>query len=478
MSNTDKIHQSNFDAALLGIALERTAPDSLQAQLTEGLRHIILNDPGTSGARLPASRKLAGELSVSRTTVQIAYDQLISEGYLTSRMGSGTFVADNLPHLSPPVTKPAGPRPKAQAWHPFHTGIPDQALFPYQSWARHLERAWRAPENALLARPDPMGWYPLRQAIADHLSAWRGLPCDPGQVLITSGAWEAFELICRALLPGGSAVAVEDPGWSPLREVLDACGAHACSLRTDHEGLNPADIPTGVAAAIVTPSRHYPTGATMPLARRAALLDWAQQTGGLVVEDDYDSEFRYKGHPLPSLAGLDGLRHCIYIGSFSKLLSPALRIGYAVLPQTHVDPARHHLARTGTRASLIPQPALASFMTSGEFATHLRRMRRIYARRQEYLLSELAPLSDLLDLSPDPAGMHLCARLTPKLAGRITDRHIAARAQERGVFLRALSSHSALPDPPQGLLLGYAGHDEAALGAAAHTLARLLRDIA
>lgn len=477
MANIKKNTKSNLDVALFGISLDQHAAETLQAQLIDALRAIILADPAHAGLRLPASRRLAEELSVSRTTVQTAYDQLLSEGYLSTRQGSGTFVASNLPHLSLPPIRRVHERPPLQPWRPFDSGIPDASLFPHRIWARHLEKAWHAPETDLLARPDPFGWHPLREAISDHLSAWRGLQCHPEQVVITSGAWEAFEIIFRGLLNQHASIALEDPAWPTLRKMLATTGITARSLRIDDQGLNPAQIPKDTSAVIVTPSRHYPTGVTMPLARRAKLLDWATQQNGLIIEDDYDSEFRYKGQPLPSLCGLDGLHHSIYMGSFSKLLSPVLRIGYLVLPETYLPLAQKHLKQVGPRASLIPQPALATFMNSGEFAVHLRRMRRIYAKRQHHLISELSQADDLLHVEPDPSGMHIYVRLRPKLARKTTDTKIEKLGRRDGLTLRALSPHSVLPNPPQGLLLGYAAFDELALTEAAGKLIEILSQI-
>lgn len=476
MANIEKNPQSNLDRDLFALTLERTANASLQIQLMQALRNIIQSSPGYAGVRLPASRALAAELSVSRTTVQAAYDQMISEGYLVTRQGSGTFFADDITHLSAPKTGTASARQTVRPWVPFQAGLPDPSLLPHAVWARHLERAWRAPAPELLGRTDPLGWYPLRDAIADHLAAWRQLDCDPEQVVITSGAWESFEIVFRGLMQPGNTVAVEDPCWPKTHELLATTGAKAHPLRIDDNGLDAEKIPLEARAAIVTPSRHYPTGRSMPLPRRIALLEWASRTDGLIVEDDYDSEFRYQGHPLPSFAGLDGLQHTIYLGSFSKLISTSLRLGYLVVPKHLPDAARDYLGRVGMRASLVAQPALATFMQSGEFAAHLRRMRRIYARRQARLVKALAPVADLLDVKPDPSGMHLCLPFRKKLEERISDQDISAQAQQIGLNVAALSAHCVLPDRPQALLLGYAAFDEDVLSEAAATLCRMILD--
>jgi len=474
MSNIDKKSQSNLDLTLFGLILDRALNESLQTQLTGALRALLHGGQNFSGARLPASRTLAQELSVSRTTVVGAYDQLISEGYLKTKVGGGTFVADQLPHLTAPTAKTATPSTPPRAWMPFHSGVPDQTLFPHRVWSKHIERAWARPHSNLLGQPDPFGWYPLRCAISAHLSVWRKLDCRPEQVLITSGAAEAFEIIFRGLLGSLQTTAVEDPGWPTMRDVLGAVGATAQPTRIDHQGLDPEQISGAASVAVVTPSRHYPTGISMPLPRRMELLAWAERRDALIVEDDYDSEFRYQGHPLPSLAGLDHLERTIYLGSFSKLLSPALRLGYLVLPEGLLLSAKAYMARSGSRASLIPQPALATFMDSGEFAIHLRRMRRTYARRQSHLISELAGCADLLDISPERSGMHICARLGPRLRHAVTDQGIVDTAQREGLHLRALSSHCVLPKPPQGLILGFAAFDEKVLSEAGQRLSRLL----
>lgn len=477
MANIDKNNQSNLDVELFSLMLDRQAGPSLQAQLTSALRDLLLGGTDYSGKRLPASRPLAQELSVSRTTVTAAYDQLTSEGYLTARIGGGTYVAENLPHLSSPVATSARDKNPPRPWLPFYPGVPDQSLFPHKIWSRYLGRAWENPDANLLARPDLFGWYPLREAICDHLSVWRGLECRPEQIVVTSGASEAFDIILRGILSADRTVAIEDPGWPLMRDVLGATGAKVQPIRIDGSGFDATRIAAPASVAIVTPSRHYPTGIAMPLSRRMALIDWAQRRGGMIIEDDYDSEFRYQGHPLPSLAGLDGLTQSVYMGSFSKLLSPALRIGYLVLPETHVTCAKTYLARCGARASLVPQPALANFMKSGEFAVHLRRMRRTYAKRQAHLVAALAGLTDMLDVSSDPSGMHICVPFKSGFQPVETDTMIEALAIKFGLHLRSMSAHAVLPNPTQGFVLGYAAFDEETLSDAARLLTKVMRAV-
>ncbi len=470
-----KLHDhTNLQAALLALSLDRGDARPLHAQLTEALREMILAGRAAPGARLPASRQLAQDLSISRQTALTALDQLIAEGYLEPRAGAGTFVARDLPHLAPPNAPtsegpaPEGPRPL----RPFDPGIPDMSLFPHAAWARHLDRAWRRPDPALLGRPDPLGWPPLRAAIAAHLSAWRGISCAPGQIVITSGATETFELLARAAFRPGDTVLTEAPGYAPMLAALRRAGLRAQPMPVDADG---AILPEDSAArgAIVTPSRHHPLGVTLPLPRRLALLDWARRGPAWVIEDDYDSEFRYTGTPLPALASLDPGR-TIYVGSFSKLLSPTLRLGYFAAPSALLAPVRAALTETGPRASLVPQPALAQFMDSGEFATHLRRMRRIYGQRQGALRAALARhLPDHLTAPKDPSGMHLVCGLGPALDGR-RDTEVAALADKAGLTLRPLSAYWPGGSGPQGLVIGYAGFDARTLEDAVARLARAL----
>ena len=477
MTNYALSTKANFQRDLLAITLDPTATGSLQSQLTAALKGIVSSLPNSAGERLPASRMLAEELSISRTTVQAAYDQLISEGIFAARQGSGTFIADEINHLIKPLpqVKRRAEPPAPTPWRPFQTGLPDHSLMPHKLWAQHLERAWRDPDPALLASPDLLGWYPLREAIADHLEAWRGLACDPEQVVITSGAREALELVFDGLLGAGQHVAIEDPCWPKLRAVLEDTGSLAHPVKIDGEGFDASAIPQDAQAVVVSPSRHYPTGVSLPLPRRLSLLAWAKHRQGLVIEDDYDSEFRYRGQPLPSLSGLDGLRHTIYLGSFSKLISPTLRIGYFVVKHAYLPQIRDHFSRVGARASLVPQPALAAFMQSGDYATHLRRMRRTYGRRQRHLLAALAPVSDLLSLQAEPSGMHLCLSLQRKLAEKTTDIALSDLARQAGLRVDALSTLNVSQNGQQGLLLGYAGFDEETLTTAAGVLVNLLR---
>lgn len=322
-----------------------------------------------------------------------------------------------------------------------------------------------------------MGWYPLREAAAHHLGLWRNLECTPEQIVITSGSSEAFEVVFKDLFPSVLNVAIEDPSWPKTPLILKGLNRVPHSLPIDDQGFDPQHIPPNCRAVVVTPSRHYPTGIPLAMARRAALLDWAHRQGGIVIEDDYDSESLYKGRPLPSLAGMDGLRSIVCLGSFSKLMSPGLRLGYLVVPRKYIAQARAYLSKFGARASLIPQPAMAAFMNEGAFAIHLKRMRRTYSRRQSLLVAALAPINDLSHVAADPAGMHLCIPLRSALVKQCSDQEIAMIARGEGLVIEPLSTYYAHSPTRQALLLGYAAFDDKNLIQAAGPLCDMVRKL-
>ena len=472
-----------LSALPLSLNLERAARTPQHVQLYEQLRALILTARLPAGTRLPSTRTLAAELGVSRTTVLQAFDQLRSEGYVEGHRGAGTFVPSVLPDAllvtrarqgepkrdaarPPPLSRFAtgldGERAgEAALLAPFHPGLPETGLIPFERWARLMARAWRRPGAELLSERQPGGHPGLRRAIARHLGQMRGLDCTAEQVIITSSAREAVDLVARALLDPGDQVWLEDPGFPALRHALAGSGAAPCGLPVDDEGLSVAAglvAAAGARMAVVTPSRQYPLGVTMSLSRRLALLDWAQAAGAWIVEDDYDSEYRYAGRPLQALQSLDETGRVIYLGSFSKVLFQKLRLGYLVLPEALLETLLRVRQALGQEPSIAAQPVLAEFIDSGAFAAHIRRTRRLYAERQAALLAALAGHADgLLAAERQEGGMHLVARLGPALARRMTDTAAAARAAARGIAAPALSALYLETPPRQGLLLGYAG---------------------
>ncbi len=462
----------------LGIlALDRNAAENLGTQLYFALRAAILNGTLRSEIRLPATRTLARDIGISRNPVIAAYEQLQAEGYIQGRVGAGSFVSARLPEQllqAPSRTTAASrvPRPLRlsrrgaamaglRRQYPtgnaaFAPGLPDLRAFPFDLWSRLLARHWRRPTTDMLFNADPAGYRPLRQAVADYLGAARAVRCHADQIFIVSGSQQAIDLIARLLIDPGDRVWLEEPGYLGTRGALLGAGATLVPVSVDDDGI---DVAAGIRAApdarlvCVCPSHQYPLGVTMSLDRRLTLLDWAHQAGAFILEDDYDSEYRYGGHPLTALQGLDTQARVIYVGTLSKVMFSGLRIGYLVLPEDLVDPVRALRAHIDGHPSTLAQAALAEFISRGHFAGHIRRMRTLYAERQQILLNAAKSLAGHLTLTPADAGMHLLATL-PSGAD---DAGISERARAAGVFLPPLSRFYQGQNRRQGLMLGYAG---------------------
>jgi GntR family transcriptional regulator/MocR family aminotransferase len=475
-------------AAIAALSIDRLARQSLQHQIVRQIRQFILSGRLRQGARMPSTRGLAHELGVSRITVTLAYDQLSSEGYMEARRGSGMYVCSAIPDEVLKVTSKDGVRTRLRSLpprdeqfeprphRPFQVGAIDPELFPHATWSRLLARAWRNPVSSLTGDPDSFGWRPLRNAIARHLADWRGMDCDSAQIVVTSGTADALDIIARCVFAAGDTVLVEEPGYAPMRFGLVKNGLAVSPVRVDDEGfdLDAAEPRVKAKGAVLTPSRQFPLGATLTLSRRLKLLDWVAKTGGHLIEDDFDSEYRYRGAPLPALMSLDRNERVIYLGSFSKILSPTLRIGFMVLPASLLDKVRAYLRLRGVAASLVAQPALAEFMLSGDLAVHIRRTRRLYAQRQEALISAARVLDGLLELVPSTAGMHLVADLAPRLRTQITDRRAARLAAKAGVVVRPLADYFAGRPDRSAVLLGFAGFGEDELTRSVRALAAAL----
>lgn len=498
-------------APLLVLDLDAGSAIPLHRQLYDALRQAILARRLAPGARLPSSRALAAELGLSRNTVLAALDQLMSEGYVAGRSGSGTFVAAALPDPAPtrpargPAPGPAGKsppdalsrrgrgltgglagpaarpiRPAVSSAVPvaFAPGVPALDGFPFELWARLLARHWRRPPAALALGGDPAGHPALRAAIADHLRRVRAVACDAEQVIVLSGIRQAVDLTVRLLLDPGDSVWLEEPGFSGLRAVLGAAGLRVVPVPVDEEGLDVAAgamAAPGARLACVAPSHQYPLGVVMSLRRRLDLLAWAREAAAWVIEDDYHSEYRYAGRPLAAMQGLDRDGRVIYVGTFSKVMFPSLRVGYLVAPPGLVAGFEAARAALDDHAPMTPQPALADFIAEGHYAAHLRRMRRLYQARQQALLDAASRhLSGLLEVAPDEAGMHLVADLAPALAARMDDIAAASRAAVAGIATSAVSGYYMGAARRQGLMLGYAAFDETEIDAAARRLARAL----
>jgi GntR family transcriptional regulator/MocR family aminotransferase len=375
---------------------------------------------------------------------------------------------------SRPVTAQSASGKRREPARPFRFGLVDWENFPHDAWGRLLGRFWRNPPVTLLEHSDAFGWLPLREAIARHLYEWRGISCGTDQVIVTAGGVDAFDLVARAVLEEGDRIWIEEPGYLTARRVFAQGGVSVVPVPVDHEGLAVSvgrEHAVNARAAFVTPARQYPTGVTMPLARRLELLDWAADAGAIVIEDDYDSEYRYVGRPLPALMSLDKRASVIHSGTFSKVFSPILRLGYLVVPKTLTGRFREERLSHGAPPSLIAQPALASFMSSGAFAIHIRRMRRIYAARRESLITALKPGDGrIFSVEASPAGLTLLLRLDD----RADDEVVVASLLSHGIEAQSLSGHYAGRKRSQGLLLSFAGFTEDEIARTAKKLIEVL----
>jgi GntR family transcriptional regulator / MocR family aminotransferase len=468
-------------------------------QLYELLRQMVVDRELTAGTRLPSTRAMAAALGLSRHTVSTAVERLLAEGYLISRPGSGTYVsrhfasskhderppgparsADSLSRRAAAViSAPRSPFPFASGARTdsgaFRLGIPAVDQFPVGHWLRALNAAWKEAAKTGLGYQHPLGYPPLRQAIAHYLRASRGLNCQSEQVIVTAGSQQALELTFRLVIDPGAAVALEDPGYLGARAAALSAGARTIAIPVDREGLDVAALRAlqdPPSAVFVTPTHQFPLGATMSLPRRIALVGWAEQNRAWILEDDYDSEYRYDGRPFDPLAVLDRAGRVIYIGTFSKVLFPALRLGYLVVPPSLVDAFEAAHLSSDIHRPLIEQMALARFIDQGHFAAHLRRSKEVHAERRQALLDHSArSLGGYLDIQPASAGLHLFGLL----AAGTDDRAVAAAAARRGVDVWALSPHS-LRDQRAGLLLGYGGVLPAAIPHGVAQLGRAIED--
>jgi GntR family transcriptional regulator/MocR family aminotransferase len=457
------------------ISVDRRARKPLHQQIYDSFRHRIIQRELRAGELIPSSRRLARELRVSRLPVLNAYAQLLAEGYFESRVGAGTFIATSLPaphqslgaatvrseHASGRISSRAAAMPPYQrpVWAgslgPFQIGQPDLHSFPMDIWSRLIARYSRRVQVKGLQYGDPMGLPELRETIAAYLRTARGVRCEAGQIMIVSGSQQALDLTTRVIVDPGAAVWVEEPGYWLVHHVLRAAGCRSVPVPVDGEGVN---VDAGIRlnrkarAAFVAPSHQYPLGVTMSATRRLQLLEWAQRAGAWIVEDDYDSEYRYNSKPIASLQGMDHHDRVIYIGSFSKVMFPALRLGYIVIPFALVERFAAMRQSMDLCPSHIPQAVMLEFIREGHFARHIRRMRPVYAERREVLATELArAFGENAEMIGEEAGLHLTL-LLPKLRN---DQQIAARAAKDALWLSPLSASYVGKSPRRGFVLGF-----------------------
>jgi GntR family transcriptional regulator/MocR family aminotransferase len=435
-----------------------TAP--LYLQIASRLRAAVAAGTLSAGARLPSARTLAAQLGITRGTVDAAYALLAGEGSIEARGSAGTIVSPHMAAWSAPPAqrsmKLGNRRPAIHAEPlPFRMGLPALDAFPRKLWSATVARAARATGPAELVQPDPAGFRGLREAIAAYLGLSRGIQCVPDQILVTGGFQGALALVRSVLLRPGDAVWVEDPGYIVARQALELAGASLVPVPIDRDGMR---VHAGIIAAprarlaIVTPTHQSPLGVALSLPRRLALLAWATEAGAWVLEDDYDSEFRYTGHPLPALKSLDRGERVVFAGSFSKVLFPGLRLGYLVVPELLTDAFLRASRLLSFGQASLEQRAVAAFMEQGHFARHLRRMRGLYADRRQALAASLrSTFGERLELELEAGGMHLLARFPTEP----DDGAIVRRAVAVGLAPTALSGLTMAHDCGRGLLLGF-----------------------
>ncbi len=472
------------------IALDSDGKSPMYRQLYEWFRRAIVSGQLKPGQRVPSTRNLASELKVSRIPVSSAYEQLGAEGYLEAFVGAGTCVARSIPAdaLTPTfgkirdaswhvprgkASKPKAPRIVSsrvalmrvpeQTWSnklvAFRVSLPALEHFPTGVWSKLINRHSRRPTRQFMAYGDALGYMPLREAIAEYLGAVRAVRCKPSQIVITTGSQQGLQLSAQVLLDANQKVWIEEPGYLGARQALIMAGAQLVPVPVDREGLNVAEgiRRAGRARAVyITPSHQYPLGVTMTASRRMQLLNWAARSGAWIIEDDYDSEYRLEGRPIPSLQGLDTGERVIYLGTFSKVMFPALRLGYMVVPADLVDAFATARDATDQFSSTLYQAAMTDFIREGHFARHIRRMRILYLERRTALVEAIQNhMSDTLEVIGAEAGMHLAAML-PR---GVSDIALSRKAAAMGISAMPLSSCYLKPPIKAGLILGYGGTD-------------------
>ena len=444
--------------SLNALLLDSDDPRPLAEQIFVALSQRIVSRLVAPGTRLPATRNLAKELGVSRSTVVQSYEQLAAEGYVKSRQGSGYFACDVgdadalyalYPRRKSEPDRNSAAEPVAKASFP---GVPDMTLFPHAAWAKHVARTARQTAEAMRGSTERFGHRRLREAVASHLSAWRGIDASADQIVITAGAGDALELCLRSLTGERRVIAMENPTYPPLFNMAKAMNLDIRWMAVDEAGAIPPKSTARPVATVLTPSYQFPLGGVMPRSERLAFLEQAERDGGWIIEDDFDSEFRYAGRPVPALASLDGSQRVIYVGSFSKIFSSGLRIGFIVAPVSLIPRFKEMLSRFGQRASIMSQLPIASFIEDGSFHRHIRRMRRTYGeRRQVFVDAFRAGLPPSVTFTDHRAGMQIALRFPDDWR----DGDIANRAQATGLTCLPLSTFCYEAPVRSGLLVGF-----------------------
>jgi GntR family transcriptional regulator/MocR family aminotransferase len=466
------------------VAIDSRSKTPLYRQMYDWFRSTIIDGRMRPGQRVPSTRSLSAELKISRIPVLNAYEQLLAEGYFETFVGAGTCVARSIPDdaLRPQTAKSrkelqpsaggTGPRRmsrrgleltnlSAQPWFDvsgaFRVSLPALDQFPIGVWSKLVARHSRNPPRGIMAYGDAMGYAPFREAIAEYLGAVRSVRCEPSQILVTTGSQQALQLAAQVLVDPDDRVWMEEPGYLGARQAFVTVRAQLIPVRVDHDGMEVAEIIRrgGTARVVyVTPSHQYPMGTTMSATRRMLLLNWAARSGAWIIEDDYDSEYRFGTRPIASLQGLDTDARVIYVGTFSKVMFPALRLGYVVVPKDLVPAFSAARDAADIFSSTLYQAVMTDFIREGHFARHIRRMRMLYMDRRSTLIKAIrSQMGDLLEVIGDAAGMHLLALLPPG----INDVKVSRHAAQRRISVMPLSSCCLEPPARGGLILGYGG---------------------
>jgi len=488
------------NAYLANLSLDPEDKQPLHRQLFHKLQRAILEGLIKPGTRLPSSRLLSNDLKVSRNTVLSAFDQLTSEGYITSRVGAGSYISDKIPEelLHQPKTPTpslniprdiplskmaqkveAAAEQRINHGGEFSPGTPELEQFPFEDWARLLGKHWRRPKkNALVGNPIG-GSTLLREALAEHLGQTRAVRCTPEQVIILSGSQQAIHLVIKAFAEVGDPIWMEEPGYPGTRNSILSAGATPIPVPVDEQGFSLAaakKMAPNARLACISPSHQYPLGQTMSLPRRLDILQWAREENRFILEDDYDSEYRYTGRPISSLQGLDTDNRVLYIGTMSKVMFSGLRIGYLVVPPDLVNVFLALRRDVDSHSPSVAEAALAEFISEGYLSAHIRRMRILYEKRQATLIGLLTEkTADFLSIEPQDSGMHLIAYLRSD----INDKQVEQISRTNGMLLRALSGYyQRQSDTQNGLVIGFAGTNEKKMPQLVDRLVEILEKLA
>jgi GntR family transcriptional regulator/MocR family aminotransferase len=469
----------------MDVHIRLTRRGDLSMQIYRQLLEAVLDGRLRAGERLPPTRELARRLDVSRNTVGVAYERLVADGAVVGRVGAGSYVSDEPLRRSQSRRAPTGAVHPREVWreipgpasaaalrsphaataassvpaasYDFGIGTPDPGLFPFTTWRRLVAHEYRGPAAQYMRYGDAGGYMPLRAAIARHTGVSRAVRADAADVIVTQGAQQAFDLIGRVLIAEGTPIAMEDPGYPYARWLFHSLGAHVIGVPVDDEGLDVDAIPAAARIVYVTPSHQFPLGTAMSLQRRTALLAWAERRGGVIIEDDYDSEFRFSGRPLDPLQTLDRTGRVIYVGSFSKVLLPALRVGFLIAPASLQPALLTARQLCGWHGDIATQAALARFIDQGLLARHIRKVSRQYAERHARITEAIERrFNRWLRVIPSAAGLHLSAEVAD--GARVDIRDVVRRAAERGIAIGSLSNFyidATAAHAKSGLMLGY-----------------------